>query len=1102
MNGIKTGTQLIVQTILIIIVSSTTLRSESDKSVGPKYVFTHINVPLQNNRVECIFEDSFGYLWIGTLGGLHKFDGVDITIYHPSPDSTTIDVDRIEVIHEDSKNRLWICTEEGIYQYVRSWDQFKKIKMEDHFLDSTNHRPKRTEVLLEDESGRIWIGNERVGLQYFDEERGEFVAFFQEGDNDQLRLGGVLGLAGPRDGKIWFSSEGKGLFEVDLASKIATQYIGNPEENAYLSNARIYKLLLDNQDRLWIGTDGQGLARLDLNEATRKLDIYRSDRESPNALFNNAISYIYQDNQNNIWICNENGGLHLYMEADDSFFRYLPENGKYSVSNISIKVVSQDRYGRIWVGTHLAGIDVYDPYLHQVEHFNSTGDEGALTNNVIRNFLEDSENNIWIATDGGGLNYFDRSRNWFEAFRSDSKDNTSINSDAVLGLEIDTNGRMWVGTWRGGINILNKTEKTFSRPYQHVTSATRIFNILRTKDNHMWVADQAGGVNLFGPNGEFLDHYVNDPEGDRNFGTNNAVVLMEAEDGNIWVGTGDNGIVVIHRQEGGISHFQHHAHNASDPRTIPNVRINHLYQDSRSIIWAASSGGLSRYYPESNDFYTYNMKNGLPANAVKSIVEDHHGYLWLGTAKGISKFDVGSETFRNYTEDDGFQPGVFTRYAARRLKSGELIFGGYNGFNIFHPDSLMDNPHAPIIQFTGLKLFNELQSVGTRDSPLNAHLDLLKELRLNFDHSVFTITYAGINFTQAHRITYAYRMVGFETDWNYVGSKREATYTNLDPGEYRFEVKASNNDGVWTHEPTSLKIIIIPPWWKTLYFRVAMILFGALIVIGIIRYRTYALLKEQAQLEQIVKLRTDEIKQLNQNLAISEKMASLGVFTSGIAHEINNPLNFISGAAQKVFDILEKQQINGKNTGFENEEMLTNLREIMQVGIKRATQIVGSLRNFSREDTGIFVKSDIDGCLEDALMILRYKIKKQGISVFKSLKEHPEIECLPGRITQVFVNLINNAIEAVGQNGEIYIEIFSEGENLVATFRDNGPGIDEGVKARLFDPFFSTKGEGTGLGLYIVYGIVKEHGGRIDVESGKQGTTFYVRLPVHQAQLA
>ncbi|MEM7039691.1 MAG: ATP-binding protein, partial [Bacteroidota bacterium] len=467
-------------------------------------------------------------------------------------------------------------------------------------------------------------------------------------------------------------------------------------------------------------------------------------------------------------------------------------------------------------------------------------------------------------------------------------------------------------------------------------------------------------------------------------------------------------------------------------------------------------------------------------------------------------------------------------------------FGCNYGLIDFYPENLIANRQAPEIILTDFQLFYESVPFLPDGNVLQAPIWETESISLNHDQNLLSFGFAATNYLRPQLNRFYYQMVGYDGDWISVGNKRTATYTNLDPGDYVFRVKAVNNEGMSSQKPAELRITIQPPFYQTIWFYILAISVVLLGFIAFVRFRTIGLRRRQQELERLVEVRTaevrkqkdalentlDELKSTQTQLVESEKMASLGQLTAGVAHEINNPINFVSGNIQPLRqDIADLKAIIAKyldiirEKGLEKEfEAAENLREELDYdylldeieklmdgigeGAQRTATIVKSLRNFSRLDENDRKLTDIHEGIESTLLILRNNYKEE-VQVECAYGQLPQIMVYPGKLNQVFMNILTNAIQAIqGPNGDgqgvIKIRTWLAEDKVHLSFKDTGPGMPEDVRKRIFEPFFTTKavGDGTGLGLSITFGIVEKHGGTIQVESAPgEGTEFLIALP-------
>jgi ligand-binding sensor domain-containing protein/signal transduction histidine kinase len=974
---------------------------------------------------------------------------------------------------------------------------------------------------VEDKDGRVWIASERAGLLHLDEKKNVFVSFFNDKDGGKLEDTPVISLCPDKGNRLWVGTT-IGLFDLDTKTGAALLYTHDAENSNSIAGNYVEDIIVDRNENLWIATHENGLDKLVNRNGENKTFVhYRSRLDDIHSLTNNDVTTVYEDSAGKIWVCNENGGLHLYNPANDNFFRFVPDPADpFSVSNISVKVIFEDRQGRLWVGSNLEGIDVVDKYEFRFDHYYQTNDFQSINNNIVRSFLEDDDGNVWIATDGGGLNLFNRPLNKFEAFKHDPHNPQSLNSNAVLTLCNDKDGKMWIGTWRGGINIFDYKKRTFSSFAPDLYQISKVFYIKRDRHDNMWIGTQSGGISKYDWATKKISTFTNKPHDSKSLGDNEVPIIFEDSEGQIWLGTEFNGLNRVVQAASGVT-FERFTHVVNDTMSIPNSRVNHIYEDSKKNLWIATEGGLSRFLKETGYFKNYSIHDGLESDHIKSIVEDDHGVLWLGTSKGISRFDPVKETFRNYTYNDGLQRGEFSRYSVYKTKKGELLFGGTNGFNIFHPDSINDNPFAPPVYITGLRIFNKPVQIGDNNSPLSQHISETTELTLSYKESVFSFDFVGLNFTHPHMNQYAYKMEGFEKDWNYVGSQRTATYTSLDPGEYTFRVKASNNDGLWNEEGTSLRIIITPPFWRTAWFLTLVVIVLCGLLYSAVYYRVRRLHEINLELEDKVSERTSQLKGLITELQekkteieesnsalkkthkelesindqldkrVYERTAKLvnanqqlDRFVYSASHDLSAPLKSILG-------LINLLKLENHSTA-----LLQHLK-FMENSVVKLEVVIDHLTNFSRNQSPVTnsqfsFSSIVDEVLDD----LKYFSNEKNLKIQKCYKETDALTSDFLRIKIILANLISNAIkyrDSSKAENLIRIKFKRNGSASIIEVEDNGIGIPDEYQEKIFDMFFraTTKSEGSGLGLFIVKDIVEKLHGKISITSQPDGTTNF-----------
>ena len=559
------------------------------------------------------------------------------------------------------------------------------------------------------------------------------------------------------------------------------------------------------------------------------------------------------------------------------------------------------------------------------------------------------------------------------------------------------------------------------------------------------------------------------------------ITIQEDSYGKIWISTID-ALNVFDQATGTFKHFKH---DTSDSKSLSDNLVITFFEDSQKNFWIGTINGLNVYNRPDNNFDCYTKEHGLPGNQILGILEDDRGNLWVSTNKGLSQFIQGTKRpkkpiFINYDIGDGLQGNEFTQRSCWRGQDGRMYFGGNNGFNVFHPDSLKENTHIPPVVITNFLVFNKPVKIGEKESPLKSHINLTKEITLSYKHSVFSFEFAALNYLVPEKNQYAYKLEGFEKDWNYVDNQRMATYTNLNPGKYTFHVKASNNDGIWNEEGTSLRIIITPPFWQTIWFRFSMLVLIISAVYTIHFLRVKNIVAYGRELEIKVEERTQDLRKSNKEL---EKFAYI------VSHDLKAPLRGINQLAEwtsedysKVLDKEGKKNLKMlKERTFRMNDMIEGILQYSRVG----------------RTEGKAEKVDLNKLLKDVIDLLS---PPDNIKITVKNKL-PKYKADRTRLTQLFENLINNAIKYIDKpQGIIKIGCAEEADEWKFSISDNGPGIEEKYFEKIFKIFQTLESKesdkSTGAGLAITKKIIDLYKGRIWLESemGK-GTTFYFTLP-------
>lgn len=797
----------------------------------------------------------------------------------------------VYAIIQDQKGFLWFGTEDGL----NIWDgyHFTIFRHDPSLPGSLSYNEIRT--LYQDREGTLWIGTFYGGLNEYDRLSDQFI-HYQNDVNDPASLShnNVTVICEGRDGELWIGTDG-GLNKLDRKSRIFTRYQHDPGNAKGLSDNRINDLLIDQSGVLWVAT-GNGLCRF--NRESETFFIYRHRENQPESLSHNVVRTICEGDNHTLWIGTDNG-LNKFDKRSGKTIRYLNKKGDPgSISQNQIRDLLIDRQGMLWVGTNGGGLNILNPRKSAgdqakfIRYQNNPQDPNSLSHNEIYTIFEDRSGIIWLGTYGGGTNQVEKKRKQFAHFKPEPNNPNSLPNEIVWSFYERPPGILWIGTHGGGLTRLDREKNAYTH-YQHdpLNSASLSHNSVRliyappSRPDIFWIGTNGGGLNKFYPETGRFVRYLHDPDRPESISHNELRSLYEDRSGTLWIGTNGGGLNQLIRdggdgstaeficfrndpedanslsndfirviyedpteagkflwvgtQGGGLNKFDRRSHvfthyrmDRTNRNSLNNDYILSIYVDKAGIFWIGTwGGGINKLDRRTMTFKHYTLADGLPQNEVYGILEDKTGKLWISTNNGLSKFDPKTEVFKNYNIHDGLQSNEFNGGSYYQSPSGEMFFGGIRGYNAFFPEQIRDNPNVPTIVITSFLKYNKVVKLAEPISDM-------KELVLSYRDRVFSFEFSALDFTSPIKNRYAYKMEGLDEDWVYTdASRRFATYTTLAPGEYTFRVKGSNNDGIWNEEGVSLMIRIIPPLWKTWWFRVISVVLVLILMVFFYRRR-------------------------------------------------------------------------------------------------------------------------------------------------------------------------------------------------------------------------------------------------------------------------
>ncbi|MCP5053766.1 MAG: SpoIIE family protein phosphatase [bacterium] len=808
--------------------------------------FKHISLEegLSQTYVLSILEDSKGFMWFGTQDGLNKYDGYGFTIYRPDPDDPhSISHNTINVIYEDSRGVLWIGTNNGLERFHREKEEFFHYRGVPGDQTTLSHNGVLS--VYEDRQGSLWVGTLN-GLNRLDRATGHFTRYlnFRDSRTQQMPRS-VSGICEDPSGKLWICSYRGGLHRFNPQDETFTYFEAPSAAYTGFGTDIGSSLFIDHSGTFWLGTTA-GVYLFD--PGTGQFTGYTFDADDPASLSHNAVRRIFEDHSGVLWVGTQ-GGLNRFDRRNERFIRYLHDPDDPSgLSSNDITSIYESRSGTLWIGTKGGGINKFDRLGERFVTYRSRpGKPGSLSGQSVFSIYQDSQGTLWASLLDNGLDRIQRSDGNVTVtnYRNVPGDPTSLGGNNVGAIHEDGSGRLWLGVGGSALHQFDPKTGGFSRfpagpenPFGLVSN--NIMSILEDRSGLLWFGT-GNGISVFNPQTGTFTRYRNQTGSPDVLGSNGVREIIEGPSGTIWAITGPTGFNKFNPAAGTFTRYNFQGNTS---RRIGANRVQSIREDRQGIIWLSSFGdGLVRFDPANETFKNYREKDGLPNNVVYGVLEDSEGYLWVSTNNGLSRFDSRTGTFKNYTMKDGLQSNEFNDRAFFRSPGGEMFFGGIDGISSFYPKQLEDNRHLPPIVITNFTVSNTPVTVGP-GSILSKHISETSEIILSHKHNVFSFEFVALDYTIPEKNQYAYMMEGFDEDWNYTSSnKRFATYTNLDPGDYVFRVKGSNNDEVWNEEGVSVRLTITPPITRTWWFQ----LLAGFLVTGTAVFAYKHRMKELAQ---------------------------------------------------------------------------------------------------------------------------------------------------------------------------------------------------------------------------------------------------------------
>ncbi|MDO9255685.1 MAG: two-component regulator propeller domain-containing protein [Bacteroidales bacterium] len=1115
-SGLKELRKGILLCLFLYLSVASFSQKSGNTSEPEKLNFKHLSIEdgLSGNIINKIIEDSYGFIWIATPNGLNKYNGIKVTVYYHNPSDTgSIPNNEIADMAVDQSGNFWIGTKKGLCRFNYATEKFER------HLQKGSPELNSIASLYVDNKNKLWVGTQH-GLYQFDRTGNDFIKVIAD---NEINLYAPLCFAEYPDGTVLVGTWEKGFYRINenhQYHKRETISISGINNSFGLNT--INSVLIDRNNTAWFATrEGvvKGIQSVKGIESNYSYSLFQKDLSAGKKNIDPSALTLCEDKEGSIWIGTENG-LYIYNPLSQKIRQFKNDpSAPYSLSNNHIKCIFKDRNGNIWLGTYQGGINVFHPNQDRFKnYFQAINNASDQKMRYVKSIFQDGNRTIWIGTDLGLLKFSENGQ-LLQSFVSNLSDPYSINKGGVSAILEDRKGRLWVGTWGGGLHELNRETGKFTRlPYidrvlnnPKYQADNTIRSIAEDSKGNIWIGTIRGYLDKYDPETKTFEHFI--------ISLNESELKAMIQDvrvdknDNVWVGTLGGGLIRLDSKTRKMKRFMSLSNtDIPSDSTLNGSDVYSMFFLNENQLWLGTGNGVQVLNLGTNRIKSYTINEGLPSNIVYSILHDNVGNIWLSTLKGISRFNPVSKVFTNYDSRDGIRINSECGY---KSSTGWLFFGGVNGINAINPSELKENFVIPPIVFTDFKISNKSVEIG-ENSILEKNIDLTTEIEIPYDQNIFSIEFAALNYVNSEKNQYACKLEGFDKDWVKLGSENEARYTNLSPGKYSFYVKASNNDGLWNEKSRVIKIIILPPWWKTWWFRLLAVIVLFLGILAWILFRTFRLREQQRRLKKLVFERTaeieaqklklqqqaDELQQTNQLLlekqnevfeqkeAIAAQNEKLGAknellekqknkiseqrqkeqelaeklheadqlklrFFTNISHEFRTPLTLILGPINKLL------------SSFGTHHEFDELGKIIQRNTIRLLNLINQFLDLSRLEAGVVTlsisKGDVFTYISGIVNAYKYAASQKNIE-YNYISDVDSHICFfdADKIEKILYNLLSNAFKFTPENGRIDVTVnllagnkgSQEPETIRITVSDTGKGIPAEYLSRIFERFY------------------------------------------------
>ena len=1031
------------------------------QSVEEHYYFKNLSIRngLSQNTVNAILQDRKGFMWLGTKDGLNRYDGLSFRKFkHDAANPRSIGNSFITSLYEDFNGNIWVGTDAGVYNYYPEKEAFEEFDCQS--LEKTRIE-RSVSMIAGDKHGRVWIAVEAQGMFCYDARQKLLRNYPLSEISSNIKC-----FTFDSGGTLWLGFYGDGLYY--SKDNLATVHpYGSPEDGKReFEGGVITKIVQGNYNCLYIGSVKEGVSELNLTSGQVR-NLLAIDESGESIFCRDLLPY----SDNELWIGTESG-IYIYNLRTAQFIHLRASlYDSYSLSDNAIYALYKDREEGLWIGSYFGGVDYYPRQYTYFAKYYPKNIANSLHGKRVREFCRADDGTLWIGTEDGGLNHFNPKTKEFHFFEP------SAGFTNIHGLCMD-GSHLWVGTFSKGLRVIDTRTGAVLRTYteghtSHSLNDNSIFSICRTSAGEIYLGTLFGLLRY----NRTQDNFDRIPELNGKF----VYDIKEDSYGNLWLATYANGAYCY---DVSARRWKNYVFDAEDEKSLPYDKVLSVFEDSYRQIWLTTQGGgFCLFHPDTETFTRYGLKDGLPNDVVYQIVEDDDRFLWLTTNNGLVRFDPKTMEMKVFSTANGLPTNQFNYRSGFKDEAGNIYLGSINGFVAFDPRTFAENRQVPAVAITDFLLFNKEVPVGETDSPLKSSITFSDKVVLTADQNSFSFRIAALSYQAPRMNKLMYKLEGFDEGWLTIGESPLVTYSNLGYGDYVFKVKASNSDGVWNEQETSLHLSILPPFYLSGWAYCFYVLFfmGCLVcVIFYFKRRNYR--KQHRQMEMLEQEKEREVYH-----------AKIDFFTN-VAHEIRTPLTLIKGPLE---NIILKKKVDS-----ETKEDLY----IMKQNTERLLNLTNQLLDFRKTETrGFrlnFTECDVVAVLRETYLRFTSLAKQKGLDFILELPQ----ECFMADInqealTKIISNLLNNGVKYASTYLRISLET-DEKVFHIRTFND-GAMIPDTMKEEIFKPFVRLDKEdevttGTGIGLALSRSLAELHQGSLMMEKGEEVNCFCLTLPVNQ----